>query len=407
MGKVIHLQKIKNSAEKRVNKAVAKPSKASPAKSKPKTDEAQVNVMNWKEAEEILREKGYRYQEIHDTITNGPFWVYYVKKPRELAAVISADWEMAARLCGAAVHSKITDAKIKSVVVSFSESISDEKQRIFANALVLSNYETNFKTDGSSGIIDQIKFEKGGSDQIGFRQHVEMAKATNAARTLINTRGTVADPDYVEEEIKKVFDEYDGNGKVVYESIVGDDLEKRGLNMIYNVGKGASSPPRLVIVEYIGAPKSKEKIALVGKGITYDTGGLHLKLSHGMDKMYYDKAGASAVLGAMKGTFSLQLKVNVCFVFTIAENAIGSDAYKPSDVIKSYSGKTVEITNTDAEGRNALCDAMTYVQRHYGVKEMVDIATLTGAIKTALGVETAGIFSNNYDFANDIQQAGQ
>ena len=123
--------------------------------------------------------------------------------------------------------------------------------------------------------------------------------------------------------------------------------------------------------------------------------------------MYYDKAGASAVLGAMKGTFSLQLKVNVCFVFAIAENAIGSDAYKPSDVIKSYSGKTVEITNTDAEGRNALCDAMTYVQRHYGVKEMVDIATLTGAIKTALGVETAGIFSNNYDFANDIQQAGQ
>lgn len=119
-----------------------------------------------------------------------------------------------------------------------------------------------------------------------------------------------------------------------------------------------------------------------------------------MDTMYYDKGGACAVLGAMKGTFDLELKVNACFVFAIAENAIGPDSYKPSDIIKTYNGKTVEVTNTDAEGRNALCDAMSYVQRNYHVKEMIDIATLTGAIKVALGMETAGLFSNNYDFAN-------
>lgn len=123
--------------------------------------------------------------------------------------------------------------------------------------------------------------------------------------------------------------------------------------------------------------------------------------------MYYDKAGACAVLGAMKGTFSLQLKVNACFVFAIAENAIGSEVLKPSDVITSYSGKTVEITNTDAEGRNVMCDAMSYVQRNYGVNQMIDISTLTGAIKTALGLETAGLFSNNFDFANELMQAGQ
>ncbi len=99
----------------------------------------------------------------------------------------------------------------------------------------------------------------------------------------------------------------------------------------------------------------------MGKGITYDTGGLHLKGGHGMDPMYYDKAGAGAVFGAMKGTMDLDLRVNVVFVFPLAENAIGANAYKPSDVIKSYSGKTVEITNTDAEGRNVLCDAMSYV----------------------------------------------
>ena len=176
--------------------------------------------------------------------------------------------------------------------------------------------------------------------------------------------------------------------------------------MIYNVGKGATCPPRLVIIQYTGNPKSKENIALVGKGITYDTGGLHLKGGHGMDTMYYDKGGTGAVFGVLNGTLALKLKVNVCFVFAIAENAIGAESYKPSDIIKSYNGKTVEITNTDAEGRNVMCDGMSYVQRNYKVNELIDIATLTGAVKVALGTETAGLFSNSSRFAAEVSSSG-
>lgn len=160
---------------------------------------------------------------------------------------------------------------------------------------------------------------------------------------------------------------------------------------------------------YQGNPDGDDvDIAFVGKGITYDTGGLNIKGTGAMEKMYIDKGGACAVLGALKGTLELQFKMNIVFCMAVAENSVDANSYKPCDIIKSMKGLTVEILNTDAEGRLVLADALTYVQKFYKVKRIVDLATLTGAIMIALGKETAGLFTNDYDgFGKQILDSGK
>ena len=147
-------------------------------------------------------------------------------------------------------------------------------------------------------------------------------------------------------------------------------------------------------------------LALVGKGVTFDTGGLNLKPTGFIEDMYGDKGGACAVLGALHGTLDLKPKKNIIFSIGLAENAIDSKSYKPGDIIKSMKGLTVEIGNTDAEGRLVLADTMTYVQRNYTPKEMIDLATLTGACKVALGDDTAGLFSNDDKMAERLSKSG-
>ena len=181
--------------------------------------------------------------------------------------------------------------------------------------------------------------------------------------------------------------------------IKGKQLHDMGMNLHYEVGKGAESEPRYVAVKYQGNPDSSEvELALVGKGLTFDTGGLNIKKSW-MEEMYLDKTGACAVMGALFGTIKLDLKKNVVFVCGLAENAIDARVYKPNDILKSLKGLTVEVGNTDAEGRLVLADAITYTCREYQPKKLVDIASLTGSIMVALGEKTAGIFSNDDEFA--------
>lgn len=180
------------------------------------------------------------------------------------------------------------------------------------------------------------------------------------------------------------------------------------MNLFYNVGKAATSEPRCVTVLYKGDPESDDvHIAFVGKGVTYDTGGLNLKPTGSIEDMYYDKAGACAVMGALQGTLELCIKKNVIFAMGFAENSIDAKSYKPMDIIKSMKGLTVEIGNTDAEGRLVLADTFTYVQREYKPQRLVNLATLTGAIMVALGNETAGLFSNDDDFAKEIKDCGK
>jgi len=178
-----------------------------------------------------------------------------------------------------------------------------------------------------------------------------------------------------------------------------------GLNGIACVSQGSSEEARLIILEY-SHEKAEQTLALIGKGITFDTGGISIKPSEGMEEMKFDMCGAAAVLGAMKTIAELKPAVNVIAVVPAAENKTGPEAYVPGDIIKMYNGKTVEVHNTDAEGRMLLADALSYVAEKYKPNAMIDTATLTGAVVVGLGHYAAGIFGNHDGLITDIQVAG-
>ncbi|MBS0620389.1 MAG: leucyl aminopeptidase [Verrucomicrobia bacterium] len=183
-------------------------------------------------------------------------------------------------------------------------------------------------------------------------------------------------------------------------------LEKEKLGLILAVGQGAELSPVLILLEYKGDPRSKEVTALVGKGITYDTGGLNIKTS-GMETMKCDMAGSAAVLGTLQAAAELKLKKNLLCVLAVAENAIGPKSYKPGDVFRSYCGKTVEISNTDAEGRLVLADALSYIQKNHAPDRIIDLATLTGGIVVAIGEEATGLFCNDEELCLALEKAGE
>lgn len=189
-------------------------------------------------------------------------------------------------------------------------------------------------------------------------------------------------------------------------------MEKMGMGALMAVGKGSARPPRLAIMQYEGVPKSapaaaKKPIAFVGKGITFDTGGISLKPGPGMEDMKWDMGGAGVVSGLMKALAGRKAKVNVIGIIALAENMPSSCATRPGDVVTSLSGQTVEILNTDAEGRLVLADALWHVQEKFKPKMIVDLATLTGAIIIALGHEYGGVFSNDDDLPKQLMAAGE
>lgn len=183
-------------------------------------------------------------------------------------------------------------------------------------------------------------------------------------------------------------------------------MQKLQMNLILGVAQGSSYPPRMIFLEYSGNKKSKEKIALVGKGITFDTGGLNLKPTRFIETMKCDMAGAATVLGIIRAASALKLQVNLVAVLSCAENSIGSTAQKPGDVIKAYNGTTVEITNTDAEGRLVLADALSYVQEKYKPTTIIDLATLTGAVMSMFGYVAAGVMGTDQKLIDTIVTSG-
>ncbi|MGB4056664.1 MAG: leucyl aminopeptidase [Alphaproteobacteria bacterium] len=185
-------------------------------------------------------------------------------------------------------------------------------------------------------------------------------------------------------------------------------MEKLGMGAILAVGMGSENLPRMVIMHWNGAKNAKEKpVAFVGKGVTFDTGGISMKPAAGMEEMKMDMAGAAAVVGAMKALATRKAKANVIGIVGLAENMVSGRATRPSDIITSLSGKTIEVLNTDAEGRLVLADALTYIQDKYKPHTIVDLATLTGAIMVALGYEYCGTFSNDDGLWSGLQKAGK
>jgi len=185
------------------------------------------------------------------------------------------------------------------------------------------------------------------------------------------------------------------------------EMKKLGMGSLLGVGQGSIHESQLVIMRWNGSRNKKKKpIAFVGKGVSFDTGGVSLKPSNGMEEMKYDMGGSAVVIGLMKALAGRKAKVNAIGVVGLVENHIGSNAQRPSDVVKSYSGQTIEVLNTDAEGRLVLADALWYTQEQYKPEVIIDLATLTGAIIVALGDEYAGLFSNNDKLSKQLAEAG-
>jgi leucyl aminopeptidase len=229
-----------------------------------------------------------------------------------------------------------------------------------------------------------------------------IADGTDLAKTLGNLPPNICTPTYLADEAKKLARQF----KLGVSILERADMQKLGMGALLAVTNGSHQPPKLIVLRYNGAAKSVKPLALVGKGITFDTGGISLKPAGEMDEMKFDMSGAGSVLGAIRALAGMKAPVNVIGVIPTCENMPGGQATRPGDIVTTLSGQTVEILNTDAEGRLILCDALEYVAR-FEPAAVVDIATLTGACVIALGHIATGLFANDQKLADEIRAAGE
>lgn len=236
----------------------------------------------------------------------------------------------------------------------------------------------------------------------GYKNYAALATGVRYAKDLINEPANNLTPVIMANDIKRL--EYLG---LEVEVLDVKTMKEKEFNLALSVAQGSVNEPRIVVIKYKGNSDKKEfDLGLVGKGVTFDSGGISLKPGNGMWDMKQDMAGSAAVIGAMKTLALQKMNLNVVAVVGLVENMPSGTATRPGDVVKSMSGQTVEILNTDAEGRLVLADCLWYIQQEYNVKKVVNIATLTGAILVALGNQMAGIMGNNQAFINFIIKAG-
>jgi len=235
-----------------------------------------------------------------------------------------------------------------------------------------------------------------------YKQAVTICEGVNFTRNLVNDNADVVTSGLFEKTVKELIK---GHKNVSLEILNRKELKAKGLNLHLAVNQGSNKEPKLIIVKYNGGTTKEDYTAVLGKGMTFDTGGLNLKPSHHIETMRIDMSGAGAVVGMLKNILALKIPKNIIFAMSLAENAIGSNAYKPGDVFTGYAGKSVEIGNTDAEGRLVLADAIAYLVKNYKPGRIIDLATLTGACVVALGFDYSGLFSNNDDLSRQLVRA--
>lgn len=231
-----------------------------------------------------------------------------------------------------------------------------------------------------------------------------VAEGVAFARDLVNEPGNALWPETFVERTREAFK---GVPNVTIEALDVAAMEKLGMGALLGVGQGSKRPPRLMVVQYRGAGANDAPVVFAGKGITFDSGGISLKPSAGMEQMKYDMTGAATATGTVLALAKRGAKVNAVAIAALAENMPGGGAIRPGDVLKTMSGKTIEVISTDAEGRLVLADAVTYAQARFKPRLLVDIATLTGAVRTALGDDYAGLFSRHDAVAQQITEAGR
>ncbi|MDC0370154.1 leucyl aminopeptidase [Pelagibacteraceae bacterium] len=307
---------------------------------------------------------------------------------------------------GAEFYGRINYGK-NSEYFLYSDSLIGKHENFighFLHGLKLKSYEFNkYKTKKETRLISVnvvgIKNKPSVQTQLNFKA---LEEGTFYARDLVSEPGNVLHPDEYAKRINSL--RKDGLKVNIYDE---KKLKKLGMNALLGVGMGSTRGSYLVTMEWNGVKNNSKPLAFVGKGVCFDTGGYSLKPARFMEDMTYDMAGSATVVGLMKNLALRKAKINAVGVVGLVENMVSGNAQRPGDIVKSYSGKTIEVLNTDAEGRLVLADALTFTEKKFKPKFMVDLATLTGAIIVSLGSEYAGLFSNDDKLSKQILNVGE
>ena len=307
---------------------------------------------------------------------------------------------------GAEFYGKINHGKNSEYLI-YSDSIVSKQENFlghFLHGLKLKSYQfKKYKTKNESRFISLNisgnKNKPSARNQIKFKA---LEEGTFLARDLVSEPGNILHPDEYAKRLNML--KKDGLKVNIYDK---KKLKKLGMHALLGVGQGSIRGSYLVTMEWNGAKNNSKPLAFVGKGVCFDTGGYSLKPAKFMEDMTYDMAGSAAVVGLMKNLALRKAKINAVGVVGLVENMVSGVAQRPGDIVKSYSGKTIEVLNTDAEGRLVLADALTFTEKKFKPKFMVDLATLTGAIIVSLGSEYGGLFSNDDKLSKQLLNAGE
>lgn len=300
---------------------------------------------------------------------------------------------------------RISEAALAVDLTAFDGLSSQAAAKLFAQHLKNADYDydefLSEKKEKTALTVELLLAKADNNADTGIAQGLAIADGMKLLRDLGNAPGNQCTPRYLAKTAKKLAKEFDS---LSVEVLKEKDLKAMGMGSLLSVSKGSVEPPRLIKLQHKG--NDDDPIIFVGKGVTFDTGGISLKPGAGMDEMKYDMCGAGSVLGLMKTVAMLNLPINVIGIVPTVENMPSGKATKPGDIVTSMSGKTIEILNTDAEGRLILCDALTYAQQ-FKPKALIDLATLTGAVIIALGRHPSGLMSNNDELAEQLSAAGE
>ena len=305
------------------------------------------------------------------------------------------------------LSSAMGNAKVKNVVIPFIEvEDADEAWIQTSTARVLKNEsykvdKVGVQEEPSDIVLEAVNLYSKNNGASEIQKGVAVANGMALTRELGDLPPNICTPTYLADAAKSLAKTYNLECEILEES----EMESLGMNSLLSVSKGSSQPGKLISLSYSNNGNAAP-IVLVGKGVTFDSGGISLKPGSGMDEMKYDMCGAASVLGTMSAIAEMNLKVNLVVVVPAVENMPAHNASRPGDVVKSMSGQTIEILNTDAEGRLILCDALTYCEK-YKPKTVIDIATLTGAVIIALGKHHSGVMSNDQSLADALKISGE
>ena len=317
--------------------------------------------------------------------------------------------EAAEKLGGTTAARLLTSGEANAVIdVSGLGFDADSAARVGLAAALRSwrydRYRTKLK-DKQKPTLAQVTIVGGGDD--AAKRYTErwepVVQGVSLTRELVTEPANVIYPESFVERVRASL----GGSGVELEVLDGAAMAKLGMGALLGVAQGSVRDARLLVLRWNGGGSSGEPTAFVGKGVTFDTGGISIKPAQGMEAMKWDMGGAGAVVGAFKALALRKAKANLVGICGLVENMPSGTAQRPGDVVTTMSGQTVEVINTDAEGRLVLADALTYVQRNYKPSTIIDLATLTGAILVSLGHEFAGLFSNNEELAGELQRVGE